>query len=90
MKAINFIWSGNHKVIVDCGNSNNILVMYLRQAISQNKEYFKKLVRSKKSPYFISRIKNEIRKMTDLADAISSAEDIYDQTKAREIVSKMI
>ena len=94
MKAVYYRWSGDHKTIVDMGDHEVTVVMYLRIAIKNQKEYFKKQVQEDPlDTYWLRRIKREIRSMERLADVLSRAmddADITDQKKAAQQVYSMI
>ena len=94
MKAVYYRWSGDHKTIVDMGNHDTTVVMYLRIAIKNQKEYFKKQVQEDPlDTYWLRRFKHEIRSMERLADVISRAmddADVTDQKEAAQQVYSMI
>ena len=91
MKAVTFRWSGDHKTIVDLGHSENTVVMYLRIAIDHEKAYFREQVKSDPCATIrIARIKNEIRKIEELADVISMADSLTDPAKAAKAAYSMI
>lgn len=94
MKAIYYRWSGDHKTVVDLGNRDVIAVMYLRIAISDQREYFKQQVQiDPLDTRWLRRIKLEIRSMKELADVLSSAiddADITNQAEAAKAAYSMI
>ena len=94
MKAIYYRWSGDHKTIVDMDNHEITAVMYLRIAIKNQKEYFKKQVQEDPlDTYWLRKLKWEIRSMDRLADVLSCAiddADITDQEKAAQQAYSMI
>ena len=94
MKAIYYRWSGDHKTVVDMGNHEVTVVMYLRIAIRNQKEYFKKQVQEDPhDTYWLHRLKHEIRSMEQLADILSRVgddADITDQKEAAQQAYSMI
>lgn len=94
VEAIYYRWSGDHKTIVDIGNHDVTAIMYLRIAIDNQKEYFKKQVREDPlRTYWLYKLKREIRSMEQLADVLSNVMDdtyITDQEKAAQQAYSMI
>lgn len=91
-KMVTFRWSGDHKTIVDIGNKDSIVAMYLSIAISQQKEEFRQMVREGVPHSFLERTKYEIRSMQVLRDRIQNAYDIAidDQREAAKAAYSMI